>query len=110
LTSPNNQARIAIMRTATITEAKNGLSALLDHVKAGETVLLTDRGVPIAVIEPVSTVRDAPGRLARLARSGAVRPGTRGALPRSFLETPPPALRRDVDAVGMLIDDRAERA
>lgn len=97
------------MKTATITEAKNGLSALLDRVKAGESIVLTDRGVPVAVIEPMSAVPDAPGRLARLARAGVIRPGRDAPLPASFLETPPPALRRDVDAVRMLLDDREDR-
>ena len=41
------------MKTATITEAKNGLSALIDRVRAGESVLILDRGVPIARIEPI---------------------------------------------------------
>ena len=63
------------MKTATITEAKNGLSALLDQVKAGESVLITDRGVPVARIEPVSASDDPEGWLQRLERKGLIRRG-----------------------------------
>lgn len=63
------------MKTATISEAKNGLSALLDQVKAGESVLITDRGVPVARIEPVSPADDPEGWLQRLERKGLIRRG-----------------------------------
>ena len=46
------------MKTATVTEAKNGLSALLDQVKAGESFIITDRGRPIAVVEPFTAPVD----------------------------------------------------
>ena len=45
------------MQRATITEAKDGLSKLLDRVKAGETILIMDRGVPVARLEPPTTFR-----------------------------------------------------
>ncbi|MGH7321109.1 MAG: type II toxin-antitoxin system Phd/YefM family antitoxin [Candidatus Rokuibacteriota bacterium] len=63
------------MRRATITETKNRLSALLDRVRHGETVLVMDRGRPVARIEPaVSAASDDPdGRLARLERRGIIR-------------------------------------
>lgn len=40
-------------REATVHEAKTHLSRLLDAVEAGETVLITRRGKPIAKLEPV---------------------------------------------------------
>ena len=49
------------MKTATITEAKNGLSALIDRVRAGEQVLITDRGIPVARLEPVTNAVDQSG-------------------------------------------------
>jgi prevent-host-death family protein len=61
------------MKTATITEVKNGLSAIIDRVRSGETVLVTDRGQPVARIEPVGP-GDADARMARLQRGGIVRP------------------------------------
>ena len=45
------------MQRATITEAKDGLSNLLDRVKAGETILIMDRGVPVARLDPPTTFR-----------------------------------------------------
>jgi len=89
------------MKAATISEAKNGLSALLERVKAGETVLITDRGVPVARVAPVATSVDPKGRRDRLARAGLVDPG-RGALPPELLEAPTvraPSASSLVDAV-----------
>ena len=40
------------MQTTSITELKNSLSAYLRNVKAGEEVLITDRGRPIARLVP----------------------------------------------------------
>jgi prevent-host-death family protein len=65
------------MKRATVTEAKNGLSALLDRVKAGETILITDRGVPVARLEPSLTSDDWEAHVARLEREGVVRRGKR---------------------------------
>ena len=62
------------MRRATITEAKNGLSALIDQVKAGESILITDRGVPVARLGPAEG--DAEGRVSRLERAGLITRGT----------------------------------
>jgi prevent-host-death family protein len=73
------------MKRATISEAKNQLSALIDRVRHGETVLILDRGRPVARLESVHTApeSDAEGRLARLERAGVVRRAT----------TPPPVAR-----------------
>ena len=50
------------MKTATITQTKNGLSALLDRVRHGETIVITDRSRPVARLEPVATAEHAgPG-------------------------------------------------
>jgi prevent-host-death family protein len=62
------------MRTASISETKAKLSALLERVKAGETVTITDRGVPVAQLAPLPTASvDWEERLQRLARQGIVR-------------------------------------
>jgi prevent-host-death family protein len=51
------------MLVATITEAKNRLSALIDQVRSGESVLIVDRGIPVARLESaVSAAPDAEGR------------------------------------------------
>ena len=58
------------MKTATVTEAKNGLSALLDQVKAGGDVVITERGIPIARIVPIARADEPDGRIDRLERAG----------------------------------------
>lgn len=42
------------MRTAGIREARHGLTGLLDEVRKGRTVVITDRGRPIARLVPVT--------------------------------------------------------
>jgi prevent-host-death family protein len=43
------------MKKASITEAKNNLSALIDSVKGGSPVLIVDRGRPVARLEDITT-------------------------------------------------------
>ena len=95
------------MRTTSITVAKNGLSALIDQVRAGETIVLTDRGVPVARIEPITRLGDVSGRLQRLARAGLVRAG-REAPPVALLRTPGPTLRPGGDGVAAVLEERRE--
>jgi len=93
------------MKTATVTEAKNGLSALLDQVKAGESVLITDRGVPIAVVEPYRTPPDVAALLGPLIRAGLVRMGT-GVLPADFLEGPTHSLPPGSTLLEAVLEER----
>lgn len=64
------------MVTASISDLKNKLSAYLDRVRAGETILVLDRGVPVARLEASG---DPGGRIAQLERNGLVRRGTKRA-------------------------------
>jgi prevent-host-death family protein len=93
------------MKMATVTDVKNGLSALLDQVKAGETVVVTDRGVPVARIVPVLASGDATGRLERWTRAGIVRAGS-GSLPVNLLAGPSPRPENDASVVQALIEER----
>ena len=93
------------MKTATITEAKNGLSALIDLVRAGESVTITDRGRPVATLEPVRSSRDPSGRLERLHRAGLIVLGTADP-PLDLIRTPPPRPSPGVSAVEMLLEER----
>ena len=94
------------METATITQVKNGLSSYIDKVKAGEAILVTDRGVPVAVLEPISELVDWDDRMARLERAGLVRRGT-GRIPVEILRTPGPKLRVPGDSlVDAVIEER----
>ena len=93
------------MKTASISEAKNGLSALLERVKAGESVLITDRGVPVARIEPVSGDDDPAGQTQRLVRAGILRLGT-GKPPVELISQPGAKLPDGVSAVQALLEER----
>lgn len=96
------------MKRASITEAKNNLSALIDRVKGGTPVLIVDRGRPVARLEPVSTFRsDDEGRLARLVRGGVVRPA-RTLVPKSVFTSRPPRPKGSASGVRALIDERRE--
>ena len=95
------------MRKATITETKNQLSAVLDSVRNGETVLILDRGQPIARIEPVSGAEGEDARVARLERAGAVR-RAKGKLRRRLLDDPPPSAARGASALETLLEEREQ--
>jgi prevent-host-death family protein len=97
------------MKKASISDAKNQLSALIDGVKAGGTVLIVDRGRPVARLEPVlgDTDDGGAGRLSRLVRAGIVRPA-KTLLPRAVLAAHLPRARRGASALQTLIDERRE--
>jgi prevent-host-death family protein len=60
-----------LMASVGIRELNQQTSQILDRVRAGETIEVTDRGVPIAEIRPVGRERSA---LARLAAEGRLNP------------------------------------
>ncbi|MDO8483803.1 MAG: type II toxin-antitoxin system prevent-host-death family antitoxin [Candidatus Limnocylindrales bacterium] len=93
------------MRTTTITEAKNRLSALIDQVQSGESIMILERGRPVARLEPVAGHIDATGRLARLERAGVVRIGE-AAAPLELLRQPAPELAPGASAAAAVIDQR----
>lgn len=96
------------MKKASITEVKNNLSALIDRVKSGSSVLIVDRGRPVARLEPAGGLGVSDdGRLARLVRDGVVRPAHR-MIPKALFTTPPPRLKRGASGVRALLDERRE--
>jgi prevent-host-death family protein len=102
-----NQAILAIMKKASITEAKNNLSALIDGLKGGSPVLIVDRGRPVARLEPVTNGlrTDDDGRLGRLVRDGIVRPA-RADVPNAVLTSQPPRPKAGASGVRTLIEER----
>ena len=91
------------MKKASITEAKNNLSAIIDSVKGGSPVLIVDRGRPVARLEPVGVLQpDDDGRLARLVRAA------RGTVPKALFASKPPRLKPGASAVRALIEDRRD--
>jgi prevent-host-death family protein len=96
------------MKMATISETKNSLSALLDRVRHGETVLVTERGRPVARLEPVASPTEPgldEGRLARLERAGIIR-RAREKRVHQIARIPPPAPVKGGDIVAVLVDER----
>ena len=84
---------------------KATLSEYLQRVKAGEEVIVTERGRAIARIVPLSrALSDIPSHLFELERSGLVRLGT-GRLPKDFWNAPRPKDRGGL-AFKMLFEER----
>jgi prevent-host-death family protein len=97
------------MKRISITAAKNGLSALIERVRHGESVIIEDRGVPVARLESVAVAasgREVEGRAARLLRQGVLRPSVAAAVPKRLLTTSPPRPTGGATASGALIDER----
>ena len=95
------------MNVVTITQLKNGVSAIIDRVRGGESILILDRDVPVARLEPVPPGPD-DARLAKLERAGIIRRGTGKPVPLSRLARP---LRPDEKPAGVLealLEERRE--
>ena len=95
------------MRSAGISKLKASLSEYIDAVKAGEEVLVTDRGRAVARILPVAAGPSAlPDRLKKLEGAGLIRVGT-GKVPKTFWATPHPP-EPGGKALGAILAERAE--
>jgi prevent-host-death family protein len=96
------------MKSASISEAKNRLSAYIDRVRRGETVVITDRGRPVAQLAPLDPASEVhqDAQLAELARLGILRL-PRKPPPRRL----PPAVkpRREIDVARLIAEDREGR-
>lgn len=97
------------MKTMGIRELKNRLSEVLRAVKAGEHILVTDRGAVVAELAPPgrpATDPSVPPGLARLAERGIARLGAPNdpSLYRSL-----PRLRRKPTSVARLLDEERGR-
>jgi antitoxin (DNA-binding transcriptional repressor) of toxin-antitoxin stability system len=93
------------MLTIGIRELKNRLSEVMRAVKAGEHVLVTDRGTVVAELAPPGRHRADPGippGLARLAERGVARLGAPND-PGLYRGLPP--LRKKPASVRRLLDD-----
>lgn len=97
------------MKKASITQTKNQLSALLDRVRHGETVLIMDRGRPVARLEPALQEGEGneAGRLARLERAGILRRAISPARSRLLLE-PPPKPKKGASILQALLAERKQ--
>ena len=93
------------MEKATISQLKDGLSAYLKRVRAGQTVLVFDRNQAIARIERVDVDSRSEDRLIRLEKAGLIKAGKRTTTSR-LLAGPVPKAKRSV--VRTLVDERRE--
>ena len=89
------------MATVEIKELKNRLSQYLRRVRAGERLVVTERGKPIAVISPPSITRT-DQRIEAMLREGIARWG--GGKPRGARR--PPRIRGPSVAQAVIEDRR----
>ena len=76
------------MKSASVTDLENNLGGYLELVRNGESLLITERGVAVARIEPV------PARLGG------------GQIPKWLIEKTPVKLKVEVSVVQALLDER----
>src|SRR5688572_16872809 len=95
------------MQQASVSILKAQLSQYLAAVKAGEEVIVTERGRPIARIAPIEEGQAPEGRIAVLIREGRLKPPTSARSPsqRQREELPKDPAGRTLEA---LLEERAE--
>ena len=93
------------MKTASISQAKNRLSAYIDLVRQGATIVITDRGQPVAELSPIAHRETAANaRLGELVRKGWLQRGDKS----GRREIPKPVRSRvpHLSVVDVLIAER----
>lgn len=95
------------MIKASVSGLKNSLSEYLRKVRAGQSVVIYDRNVPIARIERIESGGTGADRIARLRAEGVTRPPTRPLSARQLTAVlgVVPARARALDA---LLEERAD--
>jgi prevent-host-death family protein len=77
------------MKTTTVSKLKASLSEYLRSVKAGEEILVTERGRPIAKLTPVVSSDVLRDDLVEMEKQGFIKIGS-GKLPKGFWDLPRP--------------------
>lgn len=93
------------MRTVSVSEAKNSLSALLREIRGGASILITDRGVPVARLVSPLIGRGVPAAALDLAQQGRLILPVRQPNAR-WLDQPRPAAKKGRSAVTALLEER----
>ena len=75
------------MKIATVSKLKVYLSEYLNQVKAGNEVLITDRGKPVARLVPISPTKAGKESLNRMEKQGLIKLGS-GKLSEDFWTMP----------------------
>lgn len=96
------------MKSASVSEARNGFSELLRQTRRGETILITDRGKPVAKLEPFRQAALPDDAALLLVRRGIASPPRAPLDLDAFLNAPRPRLRAGVRASEVLIRERRE--
>lgn len=96
------------MEKATIAKFKDNLSAYLRKVRAGQTVVIYDRDVPIACVERIESTGRSADRLALLRAQGITRPPTRSFSARQLRSLLKKPLPRSADLAGALHEEREQ--
>jgi len=95
------------MKTTPVSELKATLSEQLARVKAGEEVVVTERGRPIAKIVPLSgETIGLSAHMSELARNGLIRLGT-GKVSKDIWKLPRPS-NKEGRGLQALIDEREQ--
>ncbi len=94
------------MKTASISQTKNQLSALIVQVRQGEIIVITDHDRPVAKLVPAQAKNGekAAGALAQQERKGIIRPGDGEA----HWLVPPLNARYGASALTALIEERGQ--
>jgi prevent-host-death family protein len=95
------------MKTTGIASLKARLSSYLKMVKAGNEVLITDRGIPIAKLVPIDAGGKDEARRRKLAAEGLLILA-KGRLPRELLEPPKGDPRQGKGVLAALLAERDE--
>ena len=92
------------MKTASISATKNQLSALIERVRHGETILITDHDRPVARLIPVAADNEqsSSGELTQLERKGILRRGHGAACHLAA----PPVPAKHASALQALLEER----
>jgi prevent-host-death family protein len=85
------------LKTTTVSKLKASLSEYLRSVKAGEEVLVTERGRPIAKLSPAAGSDVLADHLVEMEKQGLLKTGS-GKLPKDFWR-----LRRPKDPKGLVL-------
>jgi antitoxin (DNA-binding transcriptional repressor) of toxin-antitoxin stability system len=93
-----------------IATSRSNMSGLLRQVRDGETVVILDRGIPVARMEPVAGWDDETYKLmaAKLTRSGDLMP-RKVALGDDFFDMPLPEDKKGSVRAALIAERRAGR-
>jgi prevent-host-death family protein len=111
LCTPDGCSYIGYMASYSVRDAKNRLSALLARVRRGARIVITDRGVPVAMLVPPDDAGAhspaSAARLAGLVRAGLVVRRRQAASP-VLLSAAPVVPSGGASAVEALLAERTE--